>query len=444
MTIDMQPSRFLPFKNMYDSFSMFADAGKKHGRNFIPISAGVNWANASYSVQNMLHMEIKSSITYRNYGNAGGARPVTDTLEKIECAISGIKGLSIQLTHGATEGAWLLFEYLQNTGRIRPGDKTLMIGHGYPMYGLLSKYFKMFFHEVLGNSQKTTTYLPDIETIQEAITQIKPKVIFLLFPNNPSGEELSKATLTTISKIASANNIFLVIDRVCQMPWDDRSHCMKVLAPEVVAGNAAVVDSLSKSESLAGLRIGYVITNPKVKQELVNIVQARFLNPPVFGSVTLASCRLAEYGSNLTKVALRTLESNLDTIFSEYPRSENYSTLTENITSFSKAYRSELTQRQNRILNNWKRLQDEFSSLVKRSLLLQSGFNCILCLDAMNINSESEDASALCYQYGVGVLTERCFRNSSSDSSYFIRVGLSINEEDFEVALVKLKEYYKL
>jgi len=431
-----------PFELMYQSFSMFANAGQKWERDFIPLSAGVNWVQGSGVVRNMLHRELESSSTYRNYGNAGGIRPVTDVLEKIECKSSVTKGLKVQLTNGATEGAWLILECLKRDGRIKSGDNSLSLGHCFPLYNSLSKEFELNFNESLGHEYATKSFLPDVDTIQQAVEKLKPKVIFLLMPNNPFGESFSGTELSRICEIVSTSNSFLLIDRVCQMPWDDRASTMRILAPLIVAGNAVVVDSLSKSESLAGLRIGFIITNQLIKQILISITQTRYLNPIVFSSVTLALCRLAEYGANMGNVAVRALRANIDEIFSEYPKSENYEILTDCFEDFLAQYIPELKIRQKRLLNNFEQLHLEFGELVIRPLIFKTGFNCTLSINEMRRSSETEDVLNLCNSHGVGVLTEQCFRSSGNYSHYFIRVGLSLEEEDFKNALFRLKEYY--
>src|ERR1043166_70187 len=71
------------FDRLSSSFHLWSIAGKAWRRDFIPMSAGVNWIAASPAVLEQLKRELDTGATYRNYGRAIGGHPVTTVLEAI-------------------------------------------------------------------------------------------------------------------------------------------------------------------------------------------------------------------------------------------------------------------------------------------------------------------------------------------------------------------------
>jgi hypothetical protein len=72
-----------------------------------------------------------------------------------------------------------------------------------------------------------------------------------------------------------------------------------------------------------------------------------------------------------------------------------------------------------------------------------AGFNVGLELPQMRWDREFHDQRVLGNDYGVGVLTERCFRISQrSTGRYFIRLGLSLCPNEFADGIQRLCSYY--
>lgn len=434
-----------PFDTMYASFKLFSESGKRWMNDFVPMSAGVNWMQANPSVMGLLKAELESSETYRNYGRASGLRPITDVLELVENSHveDGDFDLAVSIVNGTTEGACLCIELLMEEGLVTPGDRAVMIGHGFPLYSLLSSKFGLVFEEVLGDDSVVDTFLPSIAEVIEHLSTSRPSLIFLLVPNNPFGETYSTEDLSSLLSYCQGLGIHILIDRVCQLAWDDRSTLMRAMAPGIQQGLVFVADSFSKSESLAGLRTGFLISSPEWRARLEALTKERFLNPVVFSTVTLAMTRLAESNHRTRQKAARLLLPYLDALHCEYPKAEARMDVEQVFEAFCSAYDGDRREKNQRLTLNYERTVETFQAKCDRRLNLSSGFNVVLELPQMLWTAEQRDRESLSNECGVGVLTEACFRASKRSSGhYFIRLGLTLTNDEYAEGLVRLDSYY--
>ncbi|MDD2999499.1 MAG: aminotransferase class I/II-fold pyridoxal phosphate-dependent enzyme, partial [Candidatus Riflebacteria bacterium] len=160
-----------------------------------------------------------------------------------------------------------------------PGDEVLTIEPFFSPY--------MGFLAVAGGVLKTIpTYaekdfaLPDEETIEKLITP-KTKAILLNNPANPSGKIFSKEEVERIARICLKHDLFLISDEVYRemILGDEEAFSVFQLDFENDEMNdklknlLIVIDSASKSFSLCGVRIGYVIAR-KPMIDRISLVNA--------------------------------------------------------------------------------------------------------------------------------------------------------------------------
>lgn len=93
----------------------------------------------------------------------------------------------------------------------------------------------------------------DIDEICRHLTEIKPQLVFLCNPNNPTGLYLDEEKVRQIAS-SSAPGI-LVIDEAylpfVEKPWNSKSL--------LELGNIVLLHSMTKDHALAGLRLGYAL-----------------------------------------------------------------------------------------------------------------------------------------------------------------------------------------
>lgn len=106
----------------------------------------------------------------------------------------------------------------------------------------------------------------DVDEIIDASKRLKPKVIFICNPNNPTGNIISK---TDIIKIIKQTNAIVVVDEA-YIEFGGET----VISLVNKFDNLIVLRTLSKAFGLAGIRTGYLVSNT----EIINYIKA--VKPP--------------------------------------------------------------------------------------------------------------------------------------------------------------------
>ncbi len=103
------------------------------------------------------------------------------------------------------------------------------------------------------------------------------EMIFLCNPNNPTGNLYSRNDLLKLLKEARGKDVFCVVDEAfMDFVEDKEGHTLKPLVNDF--DNLAVLGSLTKFYSLAGLRVGYIVSNESLVFKLKNKVSAWNVN----------------------------------------------------------------------------------------------------------------------------------------------------------------------
>ncbi|KOR32438.1 aspartate aminotransferase [Achromatium sp. WMS3] len=115
-------------------------------------------------------------------------------------------------------------------------------------------------------------YGHDLDRMLKLITS-KTRVIFIANPNNPTGTWLPKTSLKTFMK-SVPESVIIVIDEayfeyVTELEYPDASLWLAEFP------NLIVIRTFSKAYGLAGLRVGYALSNPEIA-ELLNRVRQPF------------------------------------------------------------------------------------------------------------------------------------------------------------------------
>lgn len=149
---------------------------------------------------------------------------------------------------------------------IEPGDEVVCVD---PTYQQLHSVPESFGATVkrLRLSQENN-FLPNLEEL-ETLVSSKTKLIIINNPNNPSGSVMDSSYLTKIVEIARDNDAYILCDEVYRGLWQDTNVHIPAIADLYDKGIST--GSMSKSLSLAGLRLGW-IAGPK---EIIEICLTR-------------------------------------------------------------------------------------------------------------------------------------------------------------------------
>ncbi|MGH3433744.1 MAG: histidinol-phosphate transaminase, partial [Thermocrispum sp.] len=138
-----------------------------------------------------------------------------------------------------------------------PGDEVLFAWRSFEAYPIIS--------QVVGAKQVTVpldeTHTHDLDAMLAVITP-RTRVVFVCNPNNPTGTAVRRAELQRFLD-AVPDGVLVALDEAYREYVTDSEVPDGI---ELLAGrnNVAVLRTFSKAYGLAGLRVGYLASNPRV------------------------------------------------------------------------------------------------------------------------------------------------------------------------------------
>ncbi len=157
-----------------------------------------------------------------------------------------------------------------------PGASVLSPLPGFVMYAMSAQLQGLAFHGV----PLTADFELDEAAMLAAISQHKPSIVYLAYPNNPTGNLWNDATIEKIVLAQGAQGGLVVMDEAYQ-PFASRSYIDRITRHSHVL----LIRTLSKF-GLAGVRLGYMM-GPKALVAEIDKVR-----PPYNISVLNAECAL--------------------------------------------------------------------------------------------------------------------------------------------------------
>jgi len=165
---------------------------------------------------------------------------------------------NLLLTFGADMGIRHIYDTC-----IREGDHIIIPSLSYAMYKVYAQMFGAKIEVIKINNNWTFS-------IDEIFSRIRnsTKMVVLESPNGTIGTIYNKEEIKKCSKILFDNNILLLIDETY---WaiDDRYESVKDIVNE--CSNVVIVRSFSKMPGLAGLRVGYLISNKELMGYILRV-----------------------------------------------------------------------------------------------------------------------------------------------------------------------------
>lgn len=165
----------------------------------------------------------------------------------------------IYMTCGAAASLSITFRALLNKG-----DEVIVIAPYFPEYKV---FVENAFGKVVIVNSEIPSFLPNFEELERSISE-KTKAIIINSPNNPTGVVYNEKIISKLSEILIKKeeefkkNIYLISDEPYrELVYGD------IYVPYITNyyHNSIVCYSFSKSLSLPGERIGYILVSPKLQ-----------------------------------------------------------------------------------------------------------------------------------------------------------------------------------
>lgn len=225
-------------------------------------------------------------------------------------------GNNLIMTVGAASGLNVILKSILN-----PGDEVIVFA---PYFVEYNGYVRNYDGNVVVISPDTETFLPRLSEFEEKITE-KTKAVIINNPNNPTGVVYGEDVIQKMAAILEKKekefhtSIVLISDE----PYRELAYGgVKVPFVTNYYHNSVVVYSYSKSLSVPGERIGYLVI-PDEMDDSEELIQAATIANRVLGCVNAPSL--------MQKVIQYCIRHNVTVNLEAYEKNRNliYSALTE-------------------------------------------------------------------------------------------------------------------
>ncbi|MBN1504666.1 MAG: aminotransferase class I/II-fold pyridoxal phosphate-dependent enzyme [Candidatus Eisenbacteria bacterium] len=165
---------------------------------------------------------------------------------------------------------------------VNDGETVLVPDPGYPVYENMSL---MAGAEVRRfGIYERTSFLPDMAELEAAGDA---KLMFMNYPNNPTGAVVSAAFFESLVGFARRRGVFVCNDAAYSELTFDGFRSPSILAAEGAMDCAIEVHSFSKTFNMTGWRVGFAVGNREILKALAQVKVN--LDSSVFGAVQEAA-----------------------------------------------------------------------------------------------------------------------------------------------------------
>lgn len=221
---------------------------------------------------------------------------------------------NILMTVGAAGGLNVILKTLLN-----PGEQVIAFAPYFVEYG---SYVRNYDGELVVVPPNTVDFQPDLLEFEARITK-KTKAVIINTPNNPTGVIYSEETLRKIGEILTrrGKELGTSIALISDEPYRELAYDgIKVPFVTKFYNNTVICYSYSKSLSLPGERIGYLVI-PDEMEDGGKVFQAAVIANRVLGCVNAPSL--------MQRVILRCLDAEADVAAYDKNRTLLYDSLSE-------------------------------------------------------------------------------------------------------------------
>jgi len=224
-------------------------------------------------------------------------------IEELRSAIAekyGVDARNVMVTAGASEAllnASIAF--------IEGGSKVVIPTPNFLSYFSYAKMCE-------GKTVQLKTH-PSFEIDDNAFNEIMDRdvsLVFLNYPNNPTGVIAGEKTLKAVVEIANDCNAVVVSDEIYDSIYYNER-------PKSLAGfeNVIVVNGFSKSLAMTGWRIGFVIAGGDILDSMLKVHQVNGVCAPAFAQKAVADILASDKSKEITANMVREFRVRRDFVY---------------------------------------------------------------------------------------------------------------------------------
>lgn len=173
---------------------------------------------------------------------------------------------------------------------LNPGDKVLIPNPGYPTYAAVSKLVgaEVVYYDLL----ESNNWYPDFDSL-EKIDLSDVKIMWVNYPNMPTGANANRDLFKKIIYFGLKNNILIVNDNPYSFILNDKQ--LSILETDSAKEIALELNSLSKSHNMAGWRVGMLAGNADYIKTILQVKSN--MDSGMFKPIQLAASEALKNGS---------------------------------------------------------------------------------------------------------------------------------------------------
>jgi len=222
------------------------------------------------------------------YGPASGTPEVREAAAAYHARWSpGLSAADVVATTGGSEA--LLFAF---TSVCDPGDEVLVPEPYYTNYNGFGTVAGAHIRPIPTHLEDGFA-IPSDEVLDGLVT---PRTRALVFsnPGNPTGAVTGRAELQRVLDWAARHDLFVIADEVYRRIWF-REAPPSALEFDAHRDRVIVIDSLSKTYSACGIRLGFLLSrNGRLMEKIERLGQARLGPQPLAQAVGVAALQMPE------------------------------------------------------------------------------------------------------------------------------------------------------
>lgn len=440
---------------------------RRFGRIY-DLSSGVSSLSTPLYYKRLMGEETERDFFYRWYSGPEGSEVAVNAVLFFENYLAGRGTLKsvfsrdqVALSVGSSALIAFFFEYY----RIHyawGNQKVLMVGMNYFLFGLCCAENGLRPVEII-SERGDKTYVTALELV-ERIWSEKPGLLVLTIPGNPSGECYNPGELGLILAAACETGTWLLLDRVCLDEISFHDDYINLTALVTEKGDwerTLLVNSLSKSRSLAGYRLGYAVGSQKAVSYIKQRNYYFFFSPPGAGVMVmiidmLVRCLLRngrETAGELASAKLFHLFKNFLSWSCPLTPGGHDADLPlgqelfrrEDLGAELQTVIGDLRKQYLLILSNLEQIPVILGDQMEAFVFPAHGYNCVIKLSKFRRPGQMETACRLFREWGLEILPEQCFRVESltGDTPFWFRISAAAPTEWFQDALERLRDAHE-
>jgi len=160
---------------------------------------------------------------------------------------------------------------------VNPGDHVILIAPYWVSYADLIELFDGRHTAV--EALAARDFVPDIAAIEAAVTE-RTVAVLINSPSNPSGGVFGREDIKALADLAVRRDLTIISDEIYKhILYDGRRHFSPAMVSEEARQRTIIVDGVSKTYSMTGWRIGWLIAPPGFTKGIGTLQSQMTSNP---------------------------------------------------------------------------------------------------------------------------------------------------------------------